>query len=148
MPVGSTFQDRLNYLFAMHLSPDGDEYTPREVNEGTGGKITPPHLSRMRAGKVRMPGGDRLQALAAFFEVPVDFLIGHVPVHEVSLDEDEELREILRNPAVRELARQTREFDVDEWNTLLEMIKLIERRRVRDQRREASSSTAEEKGAT
>ncbi len=148
MSVGSTFQDRLNYLFAMHLSPDGDEYTPREVNEGTGGKITPPHLSRMRAGKVRMPGGERLQALAAFFGVPVDFLIGHVLAHEASSDEDEELREILRNPTMREFARQTREFDVDEWNTLLEMIKLIERRRARDQRREVSSSTLEDEGAT
>lgn len=140
---GPTFRDRLNYLFATHLSPDGDEYSLREVSDGTGGKITIPHLSRMRTGKVALPGAGRLEALAAFFAVPVGFFLtgrGLEPPRPPDLAEDEELREALRNPVVREIAMRAREFDVEEWHTLLEIMKLVTRTRTTGQQREVEEA--------
>ncbi len=118
-----SFAERLNYLWDTRLSPRGTPYTLREVHEATGRKISMSYLSLLRKGGVAAPSGDKLQVLANFFGVPVSyFTADQVPEELAASDIDDELRDALRNPMVRELALRAKTMGREEWELVLHMM--------------------------
>src|SRR5688500_7861422 len=72
----STVGQRFEWLLQNHLSPDGDEYTYAEILEGLKGhgvEITASSLSKLRNGTIKEPGWYFIDAMAAFFGVPLNF---------------------------------------------------------------------------
>lgn len=72
----SSIGQRFDWLLKHHMSPDGDEYTYPELIEGLrlrGVEITGSGLSKIRSGDTKKPGWDVIDALASFFNVPLNF---------------------------------------------------------------------------
>lgn len=71
--------DRLNALFASSPNPDRRrEWTLKEVSQGIGElghEVSPSYIWRLRNGIARNPTLQHLQALAAFFKVPVAYFV-------------------------------------------------------------------------
>lgn len=122
-PQLPSFADRLNYLWGTRLSPRGTPYTLREVHEGTGRKLSISYLSLLRKGGVAEPSGEKLQALANFFGVPITYFTAEqVPQELAVTDLDPELLEALRNPMVREIALRAKNMGREEWELVLHMM--------------------------
>ena len=76
------FVGRLNYLFATRPNPDATRRNPGDKKplyskRHVAGKIkcTPAYMSKLCAGKIHKPGWDKVEALAAFFDVTVDYFL-------------------------------------------------------------------------
>ncbi len=122
-PPLPSFADRLNYLWGTRLSPRGTPYTLREGHEGTGRKLSISYLSLLRKGGVAEPSGEKLQALANFFGVPITYFTAEPVSQElVAADLDPELLEALRNPMVREIALRAKNMGREEWELVLHMM--------------------------
>jgi len=117
------FAARLDYLWNTRLAPRGTPYTLREVHEGTGRKLSISYLSLLRKGGVAAPSGEKLQALANFWKVPITFFtVERVPDELAGSDISPELREALRNPLVQELALRAAHMGREEWELVLHMM--------------------------
>jgi len=73
---GASFAERLNYLFATHLSPRNKRYTLQEVSAATGGRLSPSYISQLRRGVITRPSGETVQVLAGFFGVEIGYFYG------------------------------------------------------------------------
>ena len=65
------FAALLNALFATRLAPSGRPYTLTEVSRAT--KLSVSYLSLLRSGGIDAVPFDRVDALARFFQVPLDY---------------------------------------------------------------------------
>lgn len=118
-----SFSARLNYLWTTRMSPRGTPYTLREVHEGTGRKLSQSYLSLARRGGVAAPSGEKLQALADFWKVPVSYFTAErMPDGLADSDISPELREALRNPLVQEFALRAAHMGREEWELVLHMM--------------------------
>ncbi len=132
---GALFAERLNSLFATRVNPaTGQPYSLREVSDGTEGLVSRAYLSTLRRGIVAMPGLHIVEALAAFFNVPTGYFLGHdtadVPGagtsaskdDEGATDEDAAVRQALADPMVREIALKVKDFGPEEWKLMIGMV--------------------------
>lgn len=101
---GSVLAARLDTLLAHAPRPGGGTYTLREVadgiNQAEGERlVSATYLSQLRTGARANPGYRRLQAIAAFFGVPVEYFSDE----DVARRTDEELRLLgkMRDAGVR-----------------------------------------------
>ena len=60
---------RVQWLFQNMLKPDGSQYTNREVEEATGGKVTARMLFNIRHNRIEKPNFVVLRSLAMFFKL-------------------------------------------------------------------------------
>jgi len=143
MPAGAIFTDRLNYLFDTRRSPSGRSFTNTEVSAASDGVLSGKYLSQLRKGLVKMPGVDKLHALARVFGVEVSFFFAnsdvsaHSPTPAEDLSEDALVREALKDPVMRDVLLESREYSAEEWAVLMDMVRyaraVIARGRVRQQ---------------
>lgn len=111
------FAKRLNHLFDTVVTDSGRPYTLTEVAQATGLSVS--HLSILRSGKITsVPSFDRVEALAKFFKVNVDYFAENPHPYEL----DEEMRRTLAKPLVRELALRAGNKGVAERALMLQMI--------------------------
>lgn len=96
--------ERLNALLAHSPRPGGGTYTLREVADGINAAegerlVSVTYLSQLRTGVRSNPGFRRLQAIAAFFGVPVEYFSDS----EVARRSDDELQLLgrMRDAGVR-----------------------------------------------
>jgi len=129
MPVGATFADRLNYLFDTHRSSSGRSFTNAEVSAASDGALSGKYLSQLRKGLVKMPGIDKLRALARVFGVEMSFFFvssdasAHSPTPADDLSEDDLVREALKDPVMRDVLLESREYSAEEWAVLMDMVR-------------------------
>lgn len=129
--TSTTFAERLDYLFKTRRSPqDGRPYKQSEVAAVTG--ISPAYLSQLRNGSVKMPSGDRVQALATFFGVAPEYFTGvHVDPARTAAGRDDEIERALSKPLVREVALRAGEMGEGERALILEMMERASERAAR-----------------
>lgn len=122
----TTFSALLNYLLATRLAPEGRPYTPGEVSKATG--LSESYLSRLRSGKIARPPLDRVEKLASFFGVPVDYFTGRYTASPLTAEtpRDEALWEALSKPLVREVALRAGKVSSSERALILEMLQRAE----------------------
>jgi transcriptional regulator with XRE-family HTH domain len=143
--TSTTFAERLDYLFRARRSPrDGRPYKQNEVAAATG--ISPAYLSQLRSGAVKMPSGDRVQALAAFFGVAPEYFTGvHVDPARAAAGRDSEIERALSKPLVREVALRAGELGEGERALILEMMERASERAAQIRaRRDAQESSPPE----
>lgn len=117
------FAQRLNELFASHLSPYGREYTLTEVSNATDSRVSVAYLSLLRKGGVSRPRVDKLEVIASFFKVPLTFFT-QTGADDGSDAEalSSELQAALAKPGVREVALRAGELGENERKLLLQML--------------------------
>ena len=73
--MSETFAEKLDRLLMTITKPDGEEYSPEEIQAATDKAITSSYIYRLRAGKSKNPTIDKVKALADFFGIdPAYFL--------------------------------------------------------------------------
>jgi transcriptional regulator with XRE-family HTH domain len=68
-----TLAQKVDWLFDVHRSPQGKQFTYGYVQRATGGRITASYVWKLRTGAMGNPGLSALEALADFFQVPLDY---------------------------------------------------------------------------
>jgi transcriptional regulator with XRE-family HTH domain len=124
---GKTGQSRqfaklLNHLFQTHLTDSGRPYTLSEVSQGTG--MTVPYLSILRKGNIGAVPFDRVEMLARFFRVPLDYFSQEGPPLDTL---DDEMRHTLSKPLVREVALRAGGMGMAERALILQMMEHAEK---------------------
>ena len=109
--------DVLNHLFETRLSPEGRPYTLTEVAKGTG--LSVPYLSILRKGTIGSVQFERIEVLARFFHVSLDYFSqGAPPVDSM----DDLIRDALAKPLVREVALRAGKIGTAQRALILQML--------------------------
>jgi transcriptional regulator with XRE-family HTH domain len=107
----------LNHLFETRLSPEGRPYTLTEVAKGTG--LSVPYLSILRKGTIGSVQFERIEALARFFHVPLDYFSQDAPPVDTI---DDLIRDALAKPLVREVALRAGKIGMAQRALVLQML--------------------------
>jgi transcriptional regulator with XRE-family HTH domain len=113
----SRFAVLLNQLFATRLAPSGRPYTLTEVAKATGMSV--PYLSILRKGTIGAVSFQRVDALARFFHVPLDYFSQQGPPADPI---DDLVREALAQPLVRELTLRAGKVGTAQRALVLQML--------------------------
>jgi transcriptional regulator with XRE-family HTH domain len=112
-----TFADKLNRLFRTIRKPDGEEYSPEEIQVATEKAITSSYIYRLRSGKSSNPTIDKVKALADFF--------GIEPGYFFTEDETDPVADTER--LVANMALRARNLDMKTIEEMLLMIQEVRR---------------------
>jgi transcriptional regulator with XRE-family HTH domain len=107
----------LNHLFKTRLSPEGRPYTLTEVARGTG--LSVPYLSILRKGTIGSVQFERIEALARFFHVSLDYFSQEEPPVDTI---DDLIRDALAKPLVREVALRAGKIGTAQRALVLQML--------------------------
>jgi transcriptional regulator with XRE-family HTH domain len=107
----------LNQLWATRLTPLGRPYTLTEVSKATGMSV--PYLSILRKGTIGAISFQRVEALARFFHVPLDYFSQEEPPGNGL---DDPVQEALAKPLVRELALRAGKIGIAQRALVLQML--------------------------
>jgi transcriptional regulator with XRE-family HTH domain len=107
----------LNHLFETRLSPEGRPYTLTEVARGTG--LSVPYLSILRKGTIGSVQFERIEALARFFHVSLDYFSQEEPPVDTI---DDLIRDALAKPLVREVALRAGKIGTAQRALVLQML--------------------------
>ena len=69
----NSLADKLELLFANFTQPDGSTFSYQDVEKGTDHAVTAAYVWKLRAGQATNPSYKVLEAIAAFFGVPIDY---------------------------------------------------------------------------
>lgn len=130
----------LNHLFATRLTPEGRPYTLTEVSKATGMSV--PYLSILRKGTIVAVPFHRVEALARFFHVSLDYFSQAGPPVDTL---DDLVREALAKPLVREVALRAGKVGTAQRALVLQMLNHAEQVL---QELAATSRDAESEGST
>jgi transcriptional regulator with XRE-family HTH domain len=111
----------LNHLFATRLAPEGRPYTLTEVSKATGMSV--PYLSILRKGTIAAVPFQRVEALARFFHVSLDYFSQAGPPVDTL---DDLVREALAQPLVREVALRAGKVGTAQRALMLQMLEHAE----------------------
>jgi transcriptional regulator with XRE-family HTH domain len=107
----------LNHLFDTRLAPQGRPYTLTEVSKATGMSV--PYLSVLRKGTIGAVPFHRVEALARFFHVPLNYFSQEGPPVDSM---DDLVREALAKPLVRELTLRAGKIGIAQRALVLQML--------------------------
>jgi transcriptional regulator with XRE-family HTH domain len=111
------FAKLLNHLFATRLAPEGRPYTLTEVSKATGMSV--PYLSILRKGGIGAVSFQRVDALARFFHVSLDYFSQEGPPVD---NMDELVQQALTKPLVREVALRAGKVGTIQRALVLQML--------------------------
>lgn len=107
----------LNQLWATRLTPQGRPYTLTEVSKATGMSV--PYLSILRKGTIGAISFQRVEALARFFHVPLDYFSQAEPPGDGL---DDSIQAALAKPLVRELTLRAGKIGIAQRALVLQML--------------------------
>ncbi len=112
----------VNQLFETHRYSSGREYKLSEVAAATDDALTTSWLSLLRKGAIARPGADKIQRLADFFGVEAAYFTGRQPQPRDDTQQDVELRRVMSQPLVREMALRAGELDEEDQQHLFDLV--------------------------
>jgi transcriptional regulator with XRE-family HTH domain len=71
--MSKTLAQKVDWLFSSRRNAQGRQFTYGQVQRATGNRITASYVWKLRTGAMSNPGLSALEALASFFEVPLDY---------------------------------------------------------------------------
>lgn len=121
----NTFSRRLDHLFKTITSPDGNEYTYIEVQNGTQQAATAAYIWRLRTERAKNPGYGVIKALSHFFGVsPSYFFEGDEQAAEQARNR---LSDLYRDTTVEEIALLASQLDEKGRRAVLEFLTYLVR---------------------
>jgi transcriptional regulator with XRE-family HTH domain len=128
-----TLAAKIDRLFEVVRRPDREHYTHEEVaracREATGESFSATYLWQLRTGRRDNPTKRHLEALAAFFQVPVAYFFDDE--QGTKIDEELAMLGALRDAAVRNVALRAVTLSSDGLDTIADVIEAIARREAR-----------------
>lgn len=136
--AGQTLATKLNKLFSTVRRPDGAEHGNEEVanwcRDRTGESFSRTYLWQLRAGKRTNPTLRHLEALAAFFDMPLAYFGDDDQAEHLQHELD--LLAALRNSNVKRVALRAVDLSPNGTDAVLELIEEIRRREDAEQDRD------------
>ena len=71
--MNKTLAQKVDWLFDLRRTPQGRQFTYGQVQRQSGNRITASYVWKLRTGAMSNPGLSALEALADFFQVPLDY---------------------------------------------------------------------------
>lgn len=125
-----TLAARIDRLFDVVRRPDRRPYTHGEVaracREASGESFSATYLWQLRTGRRDNPTKRHLEALAAFFQVPVAYFFDDDQGAKIA--EELDLLGALRDAAVRQVALRAVTLSTEGLDTVTDLIEAIARR--------------------
>jgi len=117
----NAISEKVDLLFKTFLKSDGTEYTYEEVAEGIEHVVSSVAIWKLRTGKTKNPSYRFLEALARFFDVPIDYFA------ESERPANEHVRElklahVLEETGVAEIALRASDLEESAKRDILSMI--------------------------
>ncbi len=129
-PSSRTLAQKLDRLFRTMHSGGRSEYTYREVatrirEQGGPRKMSPTYLWQLRTGLRDNPSRRHLEALAAFFGVPVTYFFDDVVTAQIDADLD--LVRALRDAPIRTIAVRAADLSPEGLSAIADMVEHVRR---------------------
>lgn len=125
-----TLAEKIDALFRLVRRPNREQYSHEDVaracREATGESFSATYLWQLRTGRRDNPTKRHLEALAAFFQVPVTYFFDDAQGAAVA--EELELLGALRDAGVRSMALRAVNLSPQAVDTISDMIDVIARR--------------------
>jgi transcriptional regulator with XRE-family HTH domain len=109
-----SFAEKLNRLFKTITKPDGEEFSPEELQVATKG-ITASYIYRLRSGRSTNPSIDKVKAIADFFGINPSYFF-----EEEAADPSPDPERMLAH-----MAHRAHALDMTHLEEMLTMIKAI-----------------------
>lgn len=71
--MNKTLAQKVDWLFDLRRTAQGRQFTYGQVQRQSGNRITASYVWKLRTGAMSNPGLSALEALADFFQVPLDY---------------------------------------------------------------------------
>ncbi|MDB5056821.1 MAG: transcriptional regulator [Chloroflexi bacterium] len=97
--MSKTLAQKVDWLFDTRRTAQGRQFTYGQVQRATGNRITASYVWKLRTGAMSNPGLCALEALANFFQVPLDYFAEGGEYLESSLS-------VIKSPADEKVARE------------------------------------------
>ena len=127
---GATLAHKIDRLFDVFRRENGEQYSHEDVaaacRESSGKTFSATYLWELRTGRRDNPTKRHLEALAAFFQVPVAYFFDE----KIGAEIDAELKFLaaLRNAGVRNLALRALDLSPGGLATITEMLEVVANR--------------------
>jgi transcriptional regulator with XRE-family HTH domain len=112
---------KLDLLFKTFLKPDGTEYTYEEIAEGIDHAVSSVAIWKLRVGKVKNPAYRTLEAIAEFFDVPIEYFSSSERPSEEYVQELK-LARVLQEAGVAQIALRASDLGESAKRDILSMI--------------------------
>ena len=113
--------EKVDLLFKTFLKLDGTEYTYEEVAEGIDHAVSSVAIWKLRTGKTKNPSYKILEALAGFFDVPIEYFSkSERPAEEYV--QELKLAHALQEAGVAQIALRASDLDESAKHDILSMI--------------------------
>ncbi|WP_130799294.1 helix-turn-helix domain-containing protein [Streptomyces otsuchiensis] len=126
----TTLAEKIDALFRVVCRPSREQFSHEEVaracREATGESFSATYLWQLRTGRRDNPTKRHLEALAAFFQVPVAYFFDDDEGTEIA--KELELLGALREAGVRSVALRAVNLSPEGMGTISDMIDVIARR--------------------
>ncbi|SES42944.1 helix-turn-helix transcriptional regulator [Actinokineospora terrae] len=124
----STLADKIDHLFKT-IRPGGREYSYDEVARGcaevAGGTFSKTYVWQLRTGQRDNPTKRHLEAVAAFFQVPVSYFFEDETTERV--DSQLALAAAMRDADVRDIALRASHLDPDARRSIVRIMQEVSR---------------------
>ena len=141
--VDTAVAEKVDSLFKnFPKDSEGNEYSYRDVEEGTGGALTATTVWKLRTGRIHRPSLQVIEALCQFFGVPISYFSSEKPPSEEYL-QNLRLATKLRRAKVKEAALQISDLDDAAIQDLLGMVKYIRTAQQKSPRSDEQEDTTE-----
>jgi transcriptional regulator with XRE-family HTH domain len=117
----SSTSEKVDLLFKNFLKPDGTEFTYEEVAEGIDHAVSSVAIWKLRKGKIKSPSYRILEALAGFFDVPIEYFSESERPAEEHVQELK-LARMLEEAGVAQIALRASDLDEAAKHDILSMI--------------------------
>jgi transcriptional regulator with XRE-family HTH domain len=113
--------EKVDLLFKTFLKPDGAEFTYEEVAKGIDHTVSSVAIWKLRMGKTKNPSYKILEAIARFFDVPIEYFSESERPAEEYIQEIK-LARVLQETGVAQIALRASDLDEAARHDILSMI--------------------------
>ncbi len=120
----NTLADKLEKLFATFTQPDGRPFSYQDVEKGTDHAVTAAYVWKLRAGQATNPSYRVLEAIAAFFGVPISYFASEQIVSDDYVQRLK-LAVELEKEGVAQIALRAGQLDAPGRQAILDMMEYV-----------------------
>lgn len=117
----NSISEKVDLLFKTFLKPDGTEFTYEEAADGIDHAVSSVAIWKLRTGKTKNPSYKILEALAGFFDVPIEYFSESERPAEEHVQELK-LARVLQETGVAQIALRASDLDGAAQHDILSMI--------------------------
>jgi transcriptional regulator with XRE-family HTH domain len=125
--TNKTLSQKVDWLFNLRHNEMGRPYTYGQVQRATGNRITASYVWKLRTGAMSNPGLSALEALADFFQVPLDYFAegGEYLEDSIRLTQSMPENHAARQDAIHMLTQRAGDLSDGALRAVLEMTEYL-----------------------